>query len=215
MDHHPVQFGRSDVAPEKESIRKTRSIERLIIASDNIIGWIERIALFIACVAVVALMMLVALDASMRYLFNNPLGFTADAVVLYLLPASMFCAFSYTFRRGGHVAVDAIANTFPDRMVHFILGVLFLAAAYPVAEMALGGGRITWESWINGEITGGGHPTPVWLSKVLVPVGMGLLSLRLCHAAVANLWAGATSSDDLAYPARTKSGYTPETERAA
>lgn len=136
MDHHPVQFGRSDVAPEKESVRKTRSIERLIIASDNIIGWIERIALFIACVAV-------------------------------------------------------------------------------VAEMALGGGRITWESWINGEITGGEHPTPVWLSKVLVPVGMGLLSLRLCHAAVANLWAGAMSSDDLAYPARTKSGYTPETERAA
>ncbi|MCB1400387.1 MAG: TRAP transporter small permease [Rhodobacteraceae bacterium] len=190
-------------------------MERMLVASDKAIGWIEWLALIIACVAVFALMVLVALDASMRYLFNNPFGFTADAVVLYLLPASMFCAFSYTFRRGGHVAVDAITSAFPDRMVHLILGVLFLVAAYPVAEMALGGGRIAWESWINGETTGGGHPAPVWLSKVLVPVGLGLLAVRLCHASIANLWSAATSSDALAYPARTKGGYTPETERAA
>lgn len=177
-------------------------LRRTILALDAGLGLLERIMMWLACAAIVAMMLMVSADAGLRYLMHSPLAFVQDVVVLYLLPASAFLAFSVALREGAHIAVDSVANTLPQRLFNGLLVLGLLLALVFVAEIARAGAGVAYASWHMAETTGGVYPLLIWPSKIIVPIGMGMLSLRVVHAVVANLHACITGDTEVAYPQR-------------
>lgn len=177
-------------------------LKKAIRASDRMLSLIERLMMGLASAAIVAMMLLVSADAGLRYVMHSPLAFVQDVVVLYLLPASAFLAFSIALREGAHIAVDAVANTLPQRLFNGVLALSLLLSLVFLVQIAWAGAGVSYESWHMSDTTGGVYPLLIWPSKIIVPIGMGMLSLRAVHAIVANLHACITGDTEVAYPQR-------------
>lgn len=123
------------------------------------------------------LMFYVTAEVGMRYVFNHPLAGHLEASELLIAPA-VFLALSYVQARRGHVGMDILRDHFPEQVRR---GVDCFTDSVALAAFAV----IAWFSWSNtllsfrmGDVT----PTayfPTWWSKLAVPLGSGLLCIRL------------------------------------
>lgn len=77
-------------------------------------GWVQRIQLWLAVGALIALMMVTVVDVFMRYLFNRPLRGSFDAVEGLLL-LFVFNSMAATFFGRRNVVIDIIDSFVPRR----------------------------------------------------------------------------------------------------
>lgn len=173
---------------------------RLLMQIDKLLCSVERVTLSISCVLTVFVMLIVSADAISRYLLNAPIGFTFDLVIMYIMPATLFCALSFTLRHGAHVNVDLIVGYLRPRQFDILSGLLMLIAFPLVLFLGTEGAVNTWRAWLGGDVTTGVYAWQIWLSEIIVPIGFGLLAARVAHMAVANLYAGITGERAVAIP---------------
>ncbi len=158
----------------------------------------ERVASFLAAIVLFAVMLIVSADVAMRYLFNAPFGWTYDLISLYLMSALFYFALSATFAAGAHISVDVIASRLPTRMRRALQVAIALVSAWLFATIAwLAAGR-TLADYASGAATSGEVLWPSWLSDVLVPIGCGLLTLRLLLHGLTHAATLATGRDFIA-----------------
>ena len=156
-------------------------------------AWLEAGVMTVSALLLLAIMAIVVADVFMRYLLNRPFSFTYDLVGLYLLAGLFFLSLSDTFRVRAHVSVDILVQHLPPlgRRVSEIVSCL---AGIPVfGAIAWLGWERAWENWVSNDVLAGAIPWPTWASAVLVPIGCGLLVVRLLlHLAghVASLMTG-------------------------
>lgn len=186
-----------------ESVGTWPTLTQAIKAGDRGIAIVEGLLMALACALFGLIMVIVSADAVGRYFFNSPLMFVNELVTRYLLPGGFFLAMAYTFRSGGHVAVEFIARRVSARRYQAIIGVLYGLSCTVIWMLAARGAAATYHSWATQEAVGGLYRWLIWPSELLVPVGLGLLALRVTHAAVANGVAAATGVTDIAYPAES------------
>lgn len=172
-------------------------LARLLKMLDVTVGWLERAVLTVACILIVVIMLLISADAVSRYLFNSPLGYTFDLVTMYFLPGATFFALAFTMRRAGHVNVDIVLSIMPTRMANGVIGVALLLACPMVAVMAVKMATKAHESWMHNDMVTGIYSWPVWIGEITVPIGMGMLFIRLFHMGLANVAATLTGRDDI------------------
>ncbi len=185
----------SDLPPAQTSGRLGA---RLLMRIDKLLSSIERVTLTVSCALTVFVMLIVSADAISRYLFNAPIGFTFDLVIMYVMPATLFFALSFTLRHGAHVNVDLIIGYMRPRRFDLLSGLLMLVALPLVLFLATEGVANTWRAWLAGDVTTGVYAWQMWLSEIIVPIGFGLLAARVAHMAVANLYAGITGERSVA-----------------
>jgi TRAP-type C4-dicarboxylate transport system permease small subunit len=161
---------------------------------DRTMSRFEFAALVASCTSLFATMLLVFLDAVLRYTFNSPLKFTSDLVTLYLISASLLLVLSDTLRRGGHICVDLFARMLPLRIYHLLMGVALICSVAVIGLMAKETTLLSWESWHNNELMVGIYAWSLWYSKAIVAVGLILLALRLLHLGLSQLIAGMTGN---------------------
>lgn len=183
---------------------------RLLLRVDHLLSAIERISLTAACALTVLIMLLVSVDAIARYLIGTPISFTFDVVTAYLMPATLFFALSFTLRHGGHVNVDLIVEHMPPRQHYFLIGLMLMIAFPIVFLIATQGASKTWHSWLAGDVTTGVYAWRIWMSEIIVPIGFGVLSARVAHVAVANLYAAITGEHAVAIPMSPSRNVPPE-----
>jgi TRAP-type C4-dicarboxylate transport system permease small subunit len=159
---------------------------------------LESLAGLLASACMFAIMAVVAVDVVLRYFFNAPLSWSYDVVSLYLMVALVFLSLAVTQRDGHHVRVDILSQRLPRSLRH-LLGLL---AGVPAAALMGGiawlGAVKTGEDWQSHAVSAGAIPWPSWLTSVFVPIGMGLLALRLLLEAAARAVALATGREVLA-----------------
>jgi TRAP-type C4-dicarboxylate transport system permease small subunit len=165
---------------------------------DRVIALLETATLVVACVALFAIMLLVFLDAVLRYALNSPLKFTADIVTLYLISCALLLVLSYTLRRGGHINVDLFVHIMPPRLYDALMGIVLVGATVVVGIMAYQVTVLSWESWQANELTVGIYAWPLWLSKATVAISLVILDLRLLHVGLTHLAAAITGDPALA-----------------
>jgi TRAP-type C4-dicarboxylate transport system permease small subunit len=134
---------------------------------DKVVSNLERFLLLLCSLAILLAMVITAIDVVLRYGFSEQLGWTFDFVMLYLLPAAYYLAFSYALKNGAHLSVDFFVDKLPallTKMVYPVILVigaaLFFYIAYLMAEQAYasfkGGetlfGSISWLTWPTGAI---------------------------------------------------------------
>jgi TRAP-type C4-dicarboxylate transport system permease small subunit len=183
----------SNHPPELETTALMRIFTRIDIALSRI----ESVLTYIAVAALFLIMVIVFLDAVLRYAVNRPLNFTADLVTLFLISAGIFAVLSFTMRRGGHISVDLFANMLPRRLYCLVVGAGLLLSAVAVGIMTYELCRATGEAWSKNEMQVGIYSWPMWLSNAIVAVSFLLFEVRLLHMGAANLIAGLV--DDARY----------------
>lgn len=154
---------------------------------DRFLGMLENIALAVAILALLLTMASISLDAFSRYLFNRPFQGQYEFTSLYLMVILTFLGMPKTQAAGGHIAVPlfkSILDRIPGRIVQRATSLCallaFCFAAWVTGEEALN--KIAARTTMFGAIQ-----FPTYLSYCWVPVGFGLLALRLAYQTV---WPG-------------------------
>lgn len=140
---------------------------------------LENVAIVAAGLCLAVMMLVVTMDVVMRYGFNAPLGWVYDLVGKYLVVAAFFLAVSETFRRGGHVAVDLFRNMMKPRVRRVIDIVGYVLTVPVLLAMVVTGIETARRAYLRGEVITGVVSWPTWLYYVFVPIGIGLLLLRV------------------------------------
>ncbi|WP_374448300.1 TRAP transporter small permease [Stella sp.] len=172
----------------------------LLGRADRAIAAAERVWRLAGSAALAAIMLIVATDVLLRYLLNAPLSWAFDLISLYLMAGLFFLALSDTQRHHGHVAVDIFQYRLSDRMRHLCQCLVHASAAVVFAIIfALGAGRAR-DAYLAGDVLEGAIAWPTWIAAALVPLGVGLLLLRLLLSAVAHGLAALTGRPTIDLP---------------
>lgn len=114
----------------------------------------------------------------------------ADDVSAYLCVATTFFALAATFKRGELIRVGMLVNRLPPK-AHRVAEVLVLSLA------AVFMGYVTWWtfqdmlfSWQIDEVAQGTIAIPLWVPKIAVPAGSGLLLVAIIDELVITLRGG-------------------------
>ncbi|MES1925828.1 TRAP transporter small permease [Salinisphaera sp. T31B1] len=146
------------------------------------------VALFwLAGVALVAMMVLVSVDVVARYLFNAPLTFQFELTTNYLMVMVATLALPWCERRGSFIRLSVIGRWLGVRGHNLLHAFNAIAAALVLAAIAWFSGVRTLDKYLGGDAMFGVIDWPVWLSTIWVPVGCGMLSLRLVVDALRRL----------------------------
>jgi TRAP-type C4-dicarboxylate transport system permease small subunit len=171
-----------------------------IEASDRVLRVIEKAGITVAGVLMFAIMVVVVIDVVMRYFFNAPLEWSFELISLYLMVGLFFFALSDTLAHDAHVAVDILHLYMPARLRHaaelvgYLLATPVFAAIFHLSVIT------TWQSFQGGDVLAGHIPWPTWVAQLCVPLGVGVLVLRMALRTVGHAVSFAANRSVIALP---------------
>lgn len=151
----------------------------LIDKCDRALRLAEKAGITIAGIFLFAIMLVVVTDVVMRYFFNAPLSWSYELISLYLMVGLFFFTLSDALAHHTHVAVDILHHYLPDRMRHGAELIGYVLATPVFAAICYLSAVTTWESYQGGDVLAGHIPWPTWLAQICVPLGVGVLALRM------------------------------------
>lgn len=151
---------------------------------DKIMVFLEKLLIGIACITLLVLALLTTSDALARYFFNSPIPGTGEIIEDYFMIALIFLPLSYSFMQEGHVHVSMIERFFPKKVKYFIGKVNLLLSFVLFALITIAGWKGFAEAFRISEISTSSVGYPMWPCYLMVPVGCGLLCLRIVQVLV-------------------------------
>jgi TRAP-type C4-dicarboxylate transport system permease small subunit len=147
--------------------------------SRRVIDAIDAVLMGVGCLMLFALMLIVVADVSLRYLFNAPLQWSYEVISSYLMPGLFFMAVSHTLKANAHVAVDILHN-YVSRRTRYVFEAVCTTVALPVFALCTWvSAQHTWNDWQSAATSTSGLAVPTWTISLMLPLGFGMLSLRL------------------------------------
>ncbi len=125
------------------------------------------------------IMVLVSVDALGRYLFNSPIEIQFELTQNHLLVMGTVLAYSWGIREGAQMRVEFLVDRLPMWMQRLVAAMSSAAAALIFGAVTYFSGIDVIEAWRNNEMTMGVIDWPVVYARIWVPLGAGLLTLRL------------------------------------
>lgn len=162
---------------------------------DALLRRLESVVSLAAVIAMFAIMTIVVSDVFMRYVLNSPFAWAYDLVGLYLLATVFFFSLSGTFAAHAHVSVDLLMHQLGPlgrRRAETLGALVGLMVMAPIAWV---GFQRMLESLAGDDRLPGALPWPTWIADALVPIGAGLLALRLVLSFVGHAASLATGRD--------------------
>jgi TRAP-type C4-dicarboxylate transport system permease small subunit len=178
----------------------------MIPALSRILGAAERVLRAVAVLLLFVIMLLVVADVFMRYVVNEPFGFTYDLIGLYLLSGVFFLTLSDALREHVHVSVDILVHRFPRPVRRLSEIVTALVGLFVFSLVTWLGFERALDNYLGEDVLAGAIPWPTWISAALVPLGCGMLVLRLALQGVGNLASLITGRDVYPLPPVTGHG---------
>jgi C4-dicarboxylate transporter DctQ subunit len=143
--------------------------------------WIEQLEEGFIAVILAAMTLLTFVQVVLRYVFNSGLVWALEATT-YLFAWMVLVGASYVLRAGGHIGVDTFVRLLPgraQRIVGILAAVLCLLYA---GFLSKGGYDYVARLHIMG-VDAEDIPVERWILMLCLPIGFGLLFLRLAQAA--------------------------------
>lgn len=148
-------------------------------AIDNALVRVENALAALSLVSVLAMMLLVSADAVSRYFFNAPLQIQYEFTTYYLMVISILPALSWTYRLQGHIRVNLVELSMPAG-VRIVWRIIALGLSFILfAAISWYSGALAFEVWEDGDALFGVIDWPVWMARIWVPLGTGVLAVRL------------------------------------
>ena len=146
---------------------------------ERLLRRLEQIFMAMAVICMVMVMLIVAYDAIARYAFNSPLPWAFEILTNFILIALTYFAISSTFQHGDHIGVDLFYNLMGKRARAWCDLTSAVLALALFAMVVYGTWGTTLKFADRGAVDLGYLSLPAWLSYLPVPLGAGLLVLRL------------------------------------
>ncbi|MTI43331.1 TRAP-type C4-dicarboxylate transport system permease small subunit [Roseibium hamelinense] len=141
------------------------------------LGHVENAFNMMAAVSILALMLLAVVQILGRLFFNTPIPGFID-ITEQVMAIFAFAGVAYCQRVGGHIRMEIVIGALKGRVFWLseMIGVIIIASV--VALLVWGSWYHFQRSWTFGDSTMDiGLPT--WPSKLIVPVALSLLLMRL------------------------------------
>ena len=168
--------------------------------SDRALRVVEKAGIVVAGIFMFAIMLVVVIDVVMRYFFNSPLEGSFELISLYLMVGLFFFALSDTLAHDAHVAVDILHLYMSPRMRHAAELVGYVLATPVFAAVCYLSAVTTWESFQGNDVLAGHIPWPTWVAQICVPIGVGVLVLRMAFRTVGHAVSLAANRSVIALP---------------
>lgn len=152
-----------------------------------LIAGLEKAGTVIASVFMFAIMMIVVGDVVMRYAFNQPFSWAYDMISLYLMAGLFYFVLSAAYAARAHVGVEILYEAMSGRLRFLVDVVISVVGCLVFALIAYVAYWRAEEAFQTGDVLSGAIPWPTWPALALVPLGAGLLALRLALHTVASL----------------------------
>ena len=153
-------------------------------AARRAVDAIDTALMVVGCAMLFALMFVVVADVALRYLFNSPLQWSYEVISSYLMPGLFFFAASHTLKAHAHVSVDIVHN-YVTRRTRLLLEALTSTLAAPVfALCTVVSAERTLEDLQSAAASTSGLALPTWTISLMLPIGFGLLTVRLALNAI-------------------------------
>lgn len=153
-----------------------------LLTVDRWLGRLENLFNDIGAVFIFALMWLTMAEVLGRRLLNSPVPGAIDYIEVGMVVFA-FMGAAYCQRLGGHVRMDLLVVNLKARLLWAVEAFAILVAAVYVGIIVWASAQDAWRSFDLGDETLDAH-VAVWPSKLVVPVALALLELRL----LVNLW---------------------------
>jgi TRAP-type C4-dicarboxylate transport system permease small subunit len=164
------------------------------------IAWAERALSAVACFALAAIMFIVVIDVSLRYVFNAPLKWGYDVISIYLVAAAFFLVLSDTLQQHGHIAVDILVHRLPRRLFHALQALGYGASAVIIAVIAWLGAQRLHEAYAQSETVAAIYPWPTWIAYLMLVAGTALMALRCLFRTVGHAASAAGGGERVETP---------------
>ncbi len=154
-------------------------------AAARVIARVEIVLVTLSALAVFAIMMIVVVDVTLRYVFNAPLSWSFDLISSYLMGAAFFLALSETLRRDHHVNVDILYQHYPLRVRRVCKAFAWTLTSVLFAVMTWLAAKTCVERFLNNDVIAGAIAWPTWIPAAIGAVGLGLMTARLVVGSLA------------------------------
>ncbi len=154
----------------------------------------------IGCLMLFLLMLVVVFDVSLRYLFNSPLIWSYEVISNYLMPGLFFLAVSDTLKAHAHVSVDIVHNYISTKTRYLFQAICSVIAAPVFFYIMVVSTQRTFEEFQSGAVSTSGLELPSWTISALLPLGFGLLAIRLTLDAGGYVWTLASGREIVPLP---------------
>lgn len=133
------------------------------------------------CLGLVAVAALINADILLRLIANRPVQIQFELTELYLMPALATLSLSRVYRDGGHLALDFGPQELSGILGQIVeKGRLLLPAAF-FAAITFMSAKFAWGAFAHHEVEYGVIDWPLGWAYAVVPLGCGVLVLRLIH----------------------------------
>ncbi len=154
--------------------------------AERILRRIEDILHMAGCLALLAVVCLINGDILLRLFVGTPVQVQFELTELYLMPAIAMLSLSRVFRDGGHLALDFLPEALGRAFGGMIERAALILPAALFAAVTFMSGRFALNAIVHGEVEYGVIDWPLGWAYAAVPLGCGVLVLRLLHDALAN-----------------------------
>ncbi|MEH7248612.1 TRAP transporter small permease [Neobacillus niacini] len=137
----------------------------------------EKLLVFLGAVFTIFLMFLITLDVILRK-FGSPIQGAYELVQL-LTVGIVFLGVAYVQRIKGHVFIEVATDKFPKKVQQGLDFFGYIVGFAVCLIITWQSGITAWESFLTREATSGMTKIPIWPVKIVILMGMGLLTLRL------------------------------------
>lgn len=140
---------------------------------------LEDILHVIGCLALVVIALLINADILLRLLFKTPVQFQFEFVEFYMMPMVASLSLARVFRNNGHLALEFVHPEAFGRLKTLIRTLMLASAAGFFAVVTYMSGRFSADAFAGGDVYFGYIDWPLGWAYLAVPVGTGVLTVRL------------------------------------
>jgi len=140
--------------------------------------FIENTLTYCSVGLILCVMVWVVAEVIARYVFNSPLPGHLEGAEL-LLPMIVFFGVSYVQARDGHVGMTFVVDALPKKVRRVTDILSLVVSALTCAALAYFSSKNVWLAWIYDDVTMSPPYWPVWPSAAVIPLGYGMLAVRM------------------------------------
>lgn len=155
------------------------------------LGWLfDRLCDLCALLAgliVLGMLVVVSADIFLRYAFSRPLSW-GIAFTEYGLLYMVFLGAGWLQREHGHVSVDLLSASLPDKISRPLARLTALLGAGAFGVLAWYGWQVTRNQFVRGSVTPDLLVIPQYLITMIVPFGAAMMAVVFLRQAWTGEW---------------------------
>jgi TRAP-type C4-dicarboxylate transport system permease small subunit len=149
-----------------------------LASCDKTLRRVERGACYVAASLVFIMIFPTTLDIFLRYIMEEPLP-AIFQLTEFMMVGVVYLGISYVQSMKEHIKIEMATSWLPQWGQDLLDIFGYLVGLLLFAIMMWQSGRLAWEAWVTQDYTMGIIHFPLWPAKSIIPIGCGLLCIRL------------------------------------